>query len=270
MPYFSIYLLILPFLRAILKEILTKPVIMVRINKTSAPSEPVFYLTNTGHWPLLYSNLTTKGGIKMEKAVFGMIFFMLALLCAQNQANAHVEQTSLKPPTGEDYLFPGLEEAELASELLNNDSELSLASDLLEKALQCSKRVPSYALVRVKYTAYYGPRKGQGEYAHGSYDKDVFVNGAGKVTAYGTKPRIGIIATDPKIFPKGTKLLLVDPLDGKEKIFVAEDKGGKIKGRHIDIFTGFGREGLRKTRKMHKKGDFLTVKVLYKPPMQQS
>lgn len=194
----------------------------------------------------------------MKKAVMGIVI-MLVLLCAQGRADAYFKPPSLEPPSG-----PGiadileLEEAELESELLYDNSELSLESDLEKKV----KRKASYALVRVKYTAYYGPKKGQREYMHGSYAKDVAVNGAGKVTAYGTKPRVGIVATDPKIFPKGTRFLLVNPLDGKEKVFIAEDKGGGIRNRHIDIFAGFGNDGLRKAKKIQGKGDYMIVKVI--------
>ena len=124
---------------------------------------------------------------------------------------------------------------------------------------------PKYVAVKtvdVLATGYYGPKKGQPRYRHGNYFKEVFVNGEGKETFYGTRPRIGIVATDPKVFKKGTLMLLKDPRDGKKRIFVAEDTGGSIKGKRIDIFSGFGMEGLKTAEKIGAQK--ITVQVLKK------
>ena len=88
---------------------------------------------------------------------------------------------------------------------------------------------------KVKLTVYYGPD------SRGRYHKKI--NGKGEKTATGTKPRYGIVAADPKVFPMGTKLLIKDPLDGQKRIFVVEDKGSRVKGLHLDFFTGFGKIG---------------------------
>ncbi len=54
---------------------------------------------------------------------------------------------------------------------------------------------------------------------------------AGGHTASGTTPRAGrTIATDPSVIPLGSKVLI----DGKE--YVAEDTGGAIGGKRVDIF----------------------------------
>ena len=50
-------------------------------------------------------------------------------------------------------------------------------------------------------------------------------------TAMGTVARIGIIAVDPKIIPLGSKVFIE-----RYGWFRAEDTGGKIKGKKIDIF----------------------------------
>lgn len=51
------------------------------------------------------------------------------------------------------------------------------------------------------------------------------------LTATGTKAKAGhTIAVDPKVIPYGTKIKI-----GKN-IYTAEDCGGSIKGKHIDIF----------------------------------
>ena len=52
------------------------------------------------------------------------------------------------------------------------------------------------------------------------------------ITATGTVPKWGTIAVDPKVIPYGTKVYI----PRFEKIFVAEDCGGAIKGNIIDIF----------------------------------
>ncbi|MBP5773562.1 MAG: 3D domain-containing protein [Eubacterium sp.] len=54
---------------------------------------------------------------------------------------------------------------------------------------------------------------------------------AGGHTASGTTPQAGrTIATDPSVIPLGSKVLI----DGKE--YVAEDTGGAIGGKRVDIF----------------------------------
>ena len=120
-------------------------------------------------------------------------------------------------------------------------------------------------IVEIKFTAYYGPEKNQKKFFNGNFKKEVQMNGKGKLTAYGTKPRLGIVATDPEVFPRGTRFLLVDPLDGQEKVFVAEDTGGGIKGHHLDFFVGWGKNGYERVKKVQSAGNTLIVKVLNPP-----
>ena len=54
----------------------------------------------------------------------------------------------------------------------------------------------------------------------------------GGITATGTVPKWGTIAVDPKIIPYGTKVYI--PIF--DKVFIAEDCGGAIKGNKIDIY----------------------------------
>lgn len=55
--------------------------------------------------------------------------------------------------------------------------------------------------------------------------------GWGSKTATGTQAKVGrTIAVDPKVIPYGTKIKI-----GKT-IYTAEDCGGGIKGKHIDIY----------------------------------
>ena len=63
---------------------------------------------------------------------------------------------------------------------------------------------------------------------------------AGGHTASGTTPRAGrTIATDPSVIPLGSKVLI----DGKE--YIAEDTGGAIGGKRIDIFFSSHSEALQ-------------------------
>lgn len=54
----------------------------------------------------------------------------------------------------------------------------------------------------------------------------------GGYTALGTKARYGVIAVDPKVIPYRTKVYIKE----LDKVFVAEDCGGGIKGNIIDIY----------------------------------
>lgn len=56
-------------------------------------------------------------------------------------------------------------------------------------------------------------------------------------TAIGVKPRVGIVAVDPRVIPLGTKLY-VESLDGTSDYgyCLAGDTGGAIKGNKIDLF----------------------------------
>ena len=62
---------------------------------------------------------------------------------------------------------------------------------------------------------------------------------AGRKTASGTIPKAGrTIAVDPQIIPYGTVIYI-----NKHK-YIAEDYGGAIKGRHIDIYFSTHKECL--------------------------
>ena len=54
----------------------------------------------------------------------------------------------------------------------------------------------------------------------------------GTITATGTTPRWGTIAVDPRVIPYGTKVYIPQ----FDKVFIAEDTGGAIKGNIIDIY----------------------------------
>lgn len=112
----------------------------------------------------------------------------------------------------------------------------------------------------VRVTAYYGPLRGQKRYALGSFKKDVRMNGAGKITRSGTAPGIGTVASDWKVLPRGTKFRIpgcpvalgaASPKQASNLIFEVQDTGGAVKGRHVDIFAGFGDYGLETAAKIN-------------------
>jgi len=99
-----------------------------------------------------------------------------------------------------------------------------------------------------KITGYYIPEKNQGWYATGSYLGDRRLNNSpSKLTASGTVPKIGTVAADKTILPKGRKIKIYG------KICTVEDRGGAIKGYHLDVFCGRGEKGLRLAYAITKK-----------------
>ena len=60
------------------------------------------------------------------------------------------------------------------------------------------------------------------------------------ITSTGTVPKWGTIAVDPTVIPYGTKVYI--PMFNK--VFIAEDCGGAIKGKKIDIFMNSEKQAL--------------------------
>lgn len=67
-------------------------------------------------------------------------------------------------------------------------------------------------------------------YAPGPHDNDQW----GSKTHLGTEVRPGVIAVDPRVIPLGSRVIIKYP-DGHIERAVAEDTGGAIKGRRIDV-----------------------------------
>ena len=61
--------------------------------------------------------------------------------------------------------------------------------------------------------------------------------GCNDITATGTKVRVGTVAVDPEVIPYGTRMFIVTN-DGKyiSGIGTAEDCGGAIKGKRLDLY----------------------------------
>jgi 3D (Asp-Asp-Asp) domain-containing protein len=214
----------------------------------------------------------------MSKAVM-VIFTMIALLCVGEQIssayfNQEVNTKISNPgaPESDMTLKAELENAlKIDSEVNSEPKEEPEISpedmdfiSTMEERLLAKEKVQKFELAVISFTAYYGPRKNQKKYYDKTYAKDVARNGPGLQTACkGEKPDQETIATDPKKFPCGTKIIMTDPLTGKEKTYVAKDKGSAIKGFKIDIFAGFGTGGLENVRKIERKPSTdILVKVI--------
>lgn len=108
-------------------------------------------------------------------------------------------------------------------ELNNRISELEKENEQLKekttkKTTTKSSSVSSKSLGKFKITAYCNCTKCCGKWAGGP-------------TASGVMPKAGrTIAVDPKVIPLGTKVVIGG------KTYVAEDTGGAIKGKRIDMY----------------------------------
>jgi len=67
-------------------------------------------------------------------------------------------------------------------------------------------------------------------YAPGPQDNEQY----GDKTHMGTEVRPGVIAVDPRVIPLGSRVM-IRYADGTTEYAVAEDTGGAIKGRRIDV-----------------------------------
>lgn len=90
-------------------------------------------------------------------------------------------------------------------------------------------------------TGYFGPIRE--EYAtRRAYHKAITMNGEGKETKSGTRPKIGTIAADTRFYPLGTIIFIPEI----NLLATVEDIGSKIKGKkHVDIFCGHGKNAER-------------------------
>lgn len=87
-------------------------------------------------------------------------------------------------------------------------------------------------------SAYYSPLPNQSRYVTGSYESDVRLNGEGVHAADSTIVYEGMIAA-PKEIPFGTKIYIEGIGMG-----TVHDRGGSIKGKRLDVWMGYGEEGM--------------------------
>jgi 3D (Asp-Asp-Asp) domain-containing protein len=103
-------------------------------------------------------------------------------------------------------------------------------------------------------TAYYGVLPNQSSYTTGSYKGDIKLNGTG-ITKSGKPVKVGHIAAEWSILPEGTRVYVPGYGDA-----VVEDIGPAIKGKRIDLFMGYGEEGLEKAIKWGKRSVKIEIK----------
>lgn len=89
-------------------------------------------------------------------------------------------------------------------------------------------------------TGYYSPLPNQTRYATGTYEGDIRLNGEGVHAADGTQVFPGMIAS-PRDIPFGTKIFI--PGIGVGEV---HDRGGAIIANRLDVWMGYGEEGLRR------------------------
>lgn len=105
--------------------------------------------------------------------------------------------------------------------------------------------------LKVVITGYYTPSRNQPDYATGSYEGDKRRNCPNGVTASGTLPEIGIVATDNSVIPRGSLIKIIDGptiisnLSAKKHL-ISKDTGGDIVGNKVDVYTGKGYQALKK------------------------
>jgi 3D (Asp-Asp-Asp) domain-containing protein len=120
---------------------------------------------------------------------------------------------------------------------------------------------PKFKLETVKVTAYYTPVPNQKKYFCNTFEEERNRNGENKLTASGTKPRVGVtVATDKNVFKLGTTFKFTNPLTGKKEELTAEDTGGSVRGKQIDIYAGLGDIGYNRVLEIMRIG-VITVKV---------
>lgn len=93
-------------------------------------------------------------------------------------------------------------------------------------------------IVRTNGKIYYFDSKGKLTHTGKSYTSNASAYSGHSTTATGQKPRFGTIAVDPKVIPYGTKVYI----PYFDKVFVANDCGGAIKGTKIDIYMNSSKE----------------------------
>jgi rare lipoprotein A len=71
----------------------------------------------------------------------------------------------------------------------------------------------------------------------------------GRPTASGTVPHRGIVAADPAVLPLGS-VIRVTGAGVYNGVYTVTDTGGKISGRHIDIYMRTAAEARRFGKKM--------------------
>ena len=158
----------------------------------------------------------------------------------------------MTPDSDEDSLI-ALVEGGALDEMFTESKKENEISALMEKG-RCYTR-------RIKVTGYYSPIPGQDRYATGSYKGDIRLNGRGIMAADTTPVYLGM-AAGPPFMDFGTKLVIRDLGDfDMPELYTVHDRGGAIRGNHIDIWMGEGEEAMRKAYEISGYYDVIVVET---------
>ena len=128
-------------------------------------------------------------------------------------------------------------------------NDIAEANPIIKKILQI-KEVP---VERIEEKTVYIEEKVTKEihwyqfYASG-YSPDDPNQGTNYTMASGKEVYKGAVAADPKVLPLGTKIEIRGLSKDKDRYYIVEDTGGKIKGLDIDIFCESKFEALQINR----------------------
>lgn len=113
----------------------------------------------------------------------------------------------------------------MSTDMLNKQNEMSMEVDELKQSIDAGQKDGSTVTTEAHSI---------GEFTITHYANDERCCGkTDGITATGTQATVGrTIAVDPEIIPLGSTVII----DGQE--YIAEDVGGAVKGRTIDIFVG--------------------------------
>ena len=149
-----------------------------------------------------------------------------------------------------EYTLTESEEAKLKEEARKKAEAEKKASEEAQKTVQANTAVSNATSNNSSSTSEKQPAKetaSSSNLAGSTITVNASAYSGHGITATGTVPKWGTIAVDPSVIPYGTKVYI--PMF--DKVFIAEDCGGAIKGNKIDIFmnssqetTNFGRRNI--------------------------
>ena len=127
---------------------------------------------------------------------------------------------------------PSVGDTDTGSNVLNAPIEVTLAAVPLSEASKYNDFSSGYEFPTTDWRQFGTELEDLGNFTLTAYDACMICCGkTDGITSTGTKCFAGrTIAVDPNVIPYGSKVLIGN------YVFVAEDCGGKIKGKHIDMY----------------------------------
>ena len=82
-----------------------------------------------------------------------------------------------------------------------------------------------------------------------------WISGPAALNARGQPLQRGSLAVDRHVVPLGTKVRITNlPAPWNQQAFVADDTGGAINGKHVDVYCGAGPQALAETKRVTTHG----------------